>query len=97
MEAYNKKPMGGESSDGYGSIAPMSLVDDEHFTNPHPITITWENLNYWVEVSKRGFGPKPRKQILKNLNGIVRPGQLLAIMGSTGAGKSSLLDALAMR
>eukprot|EP01103_Thecamoeba_quadrilineata_P010903 TRINITY_DN2481_c0_g1_i2.p1 TRINITY_DN2481_c0_g1~~TRINITY_DN2481_c0_g1_i2.p1 ORF type:complete len:542 (+),score=70.89 TRINITY_DN2481_c0_g1_i2:28-1653(+) len=64
-----------------------------------PISLAWENICYEVDI-KTG-APCARKkttnQILINVSGIVQPGQLLAIIGSTGAGKSSLLDILANR
>lgn len=63
-----------------------------------PITLTWENISYVIPMRKSGFTlAKEPKTILKNVSGSVRPGQLLAIIGSTGAGKSSLLDVLAQR
>jgi len=40
---------------------------------------------------------KVAKQILQDINGVARQGKLLAIMGPSGAGKTSLLDILAGR
>ena len=37
------------------------------------------------------------KQILKNIHGSAEPGRLIAIMGPTGSGKTSLLNVLAAR
>jgi len=37
------------------------------------------------------------KQILKDLSGAAEPGELLAIMGPSGGGKTSLLNALSRR
>jgi ABC-type multidrug transport system ATPase subunit len=37
------------------------------------------------------------KQILDNIHGIVKPGEVLAIMGASGAGKTSFLDILARK
>lgn len=36
-----------------------------------------------------------RKTILRNVSGDFRPGELTAIMGASGAGKTTLMDILA--
>ncbi|PJF17398.1 ABC-2 type transporter domain-containing protein [Paramicrosporidium saccamoebae] len=46
------------------------------------------------KAKKSGDGPA-KKVILNNLDGIFRAGRLTAIMGPSGAGKTSLLDAIA--
>ena len=69
------------------------------------ITFTWKNLTVTsvAEKATRCCGllptrnPKPSKAIIQNVSGIVRPGELLAIMGASGAGKSTLLNALTFR
>jgi len=59
------------------------------------ITIEWKNLTYIVPVGK---GKKmTSKTILEDLNGQVPAGRLLAVMGPTGSGKTSLINALAGR
>jgi ATP-binding cassette subfamily G (WHITE) protein 2 (PDR) len=56
-----------------------------------------------VEVSVRGneakaLGSRSKKlQILKGVSGYAMPGQTLFIMGASGAGKTSLLNALSDR
>ncbi|KAJ3309549.1 hypothetical protein HDV04_005932 [Boothiomyces sp. JEL0838] len=55
-------------------------------------TLAWENLGYTVK-DKNG-NPKT---VLSNLNGIVKPGSVVAVLGASGAGKSSFLNTLAGR
>ena len=40
---------------------------------------------------------KPELQLLQNIDGIFAPGVMTALMGSTGAGKTTLMDVLAGR
>lgn len=54
-------------------------------------TFTWEDVNYTVPV----FGSHVR--LLKNVHGYVKPGTMTALMGSSGAGKTTCLDVLATR
>ncbi|KAI0142916.1 ABC-2 type transporter-domain-containing protein [Xylariaceae sp. FL1272] len=53
--------------------------------------IHWHNINYTIQTRS---GPR---EILKNVSGWVKPGTITALMGMTGAGKTSLLDVLARR
>ena len=53
-----------------------------------PITLTWQNVRYNIDV-KSGIPltssrKVETKEILKDISGIARPGQTLAILGSTG-------------
>lgn len=50
-------------------------------------TISFENLSY-------GIG---NMSVLRNISGMVEPGQILAIMGPSGAGKTTFLDILAKK
>lgn len=54
-------------------------------------TFTWEGLNYHVPV------PGGTKQLLTDVYGYVKPGTLTALMGASGAGKTTCLDVLAQR
>ena len=47
--------------------------------------------------NQEGFGKFKEVKILKNCTGFANPGQTLYIMGSSGAGKTSLLNALSDR
>lgn len=55
-----------------------------------PVTLTWKDVCFEVVTKKKG-----KKDVLKNCTGEARPGRLMAIMGPSGAGKTSLLNALA--
>ncbi|TPX34351.1 hypothetical protein SmJEL517_g02928 [Synchytrium microbalum] len=57
------------------------------------ITLQWRNVGYALP---KGRGKEP-KRILKNLSGDARPGEVIAILGGSGAGKTSLLNVLAGR
>ncbi|XP_031332546.1 protein white-like [Photinus pyralis] len=90
------------NSNGNGEVTPLASSER--------ITYSWSNINVFAPSSvapKGGFlnslleGTRPPpcegKQILKNVSGIARTGELLAIMGSSGAGKTTLMDVLTSR
>ncbi|KAH9981076.1 ABC-2 type transporter-domain-containing protein [Lactifluus volemus] len=52
---------------------------------------TWERVNYHVPVGGGSL------QLLNNVYGYVKPGTLTALMGASGAGKTTCLDVLAQR
>ncbi|GJJ77880.1 ATP-binding cassette, subfamily G (WHITE), member 2 [Entomortierella parvispora] len=75
------------NSSGDGFIA---LPDDEAaklMAEHIPATLMFKNMGYTVG----------GKEVLKQVSGLVKPGQVMAIMGASGAGKTSLLDILARR
>lgn len=99
--AWNQVPNPTETSNPLGSAldkqAQMRDIEIgksqtmESLVHRQPLTLAWQDLCYTVNTKN---GPK---KILNNLNGIVKPGEMLAIMGPSGGGKTSLLDALAGR
>ena len=54
-------------------------------------TFTWEKVNYVVPV------PGGTRRLLHDVYGYVKPGTLTALMGASGAGKTTVLDVLAQR
>lgn len=52
-----------------------------------PASLSFQNVSYSLQ----------GKQILTDITGVVHPGELLAIMGASGAGKTSFLDILARK
>ncbi|XP_015873783.3 ABC transporter G family member 31 [Ziziphus jujuba] len=79
----------GEESKKKGMILPFE-----------PLTMTFHNLNYFVdmpkEMTKKGI-PEARLQLLSNVSGVFSPGVLTALVGASGAGKTTLMDVLAGR
>ncbi|XP_021290859.1 pleiotropic drug resistance protein 3-like, partial [Herrania umbratica] len=65
-----------------------------------PLAVAFQDVQYYVdtplEMRKRGF--KQRKlQLLSDITGAFRPGILTALMGVSGAGKTTLMDVLSGR
>jgi len=74
-------------SQNFGDI---HLLDDETSKLIHdhvPTTLQFRNVSYRIG----------DKIVLDSIHGIVKPGQVLAIMGASGAGKTSFLDILARK
>jgi len=59
------------------------------------LMLKWENVTYKVNVKVGKVGTE--KSVLTDLTGTAEPGQVLAIMGPSGGGKTSLLNVLAGR
>lgn len=62
-----------------------------------PIYLSWENLTFEVPDKQNKENKGAMKTILHGLNGHVKPGELVAIIGPSGSGKSSLLNCIAGR
>lgn len=74
----------------YGAIHLGDDSDDESsklMSSHKAATLQFENLSYDIN----------GKQILVDVSGIAQPGQIMAIMGASGAGKSTFLDILARK
>ncbi|CAK7326251.1 unnamed protein product [Dovyalis caffra] len=65
-----------------------------------PLTVTFKDVRYYVdtpsEMRKHGF-PQKKLQLLSDITGAFRPGILTALMGVSGAGKTTLMDVLSGR
>lgn len=74
----------------YGAIRLTDEDDDESaklMASHKPASLQFEDLSYTLN----------GKQIISGISGTAQPGQLMAIMGASGAGKSTFLDILARK
>lgn len=78
-----------EKSPGSSSSSSSSRGKEDVSTGE--TIFTFENISYFVHHEGK------EKQLLQAVSGYVMPGQLVALMGSSGAGKTTLMDVLAQR
>lgn len=81
-------------------VAQENMVKKGMILPFQPLVMTFHNVNYFVDMPKEmkleGV-PENRLQLLTNVSGVFRPGVLTALVGSSGAGKTTLMDVLAGR
>ena len=84
---------GAKSSDNSGIVASTaeSTVGDGPDLVRNESIFTWKNLTYTVKT------PSGDRVLLDDVQGWIKPGMLGALMGSSGAGKTTLMDVLAQR
>jgi len=83
-----------------------SLLEDksEQEIEFEPLSVAFRDLCYTVPIKpKKGSKSEPNeeritsKQLLFDSHGVFRPGRMTALMGASGAGKTTLMDVLAGR
>jgi ABC-type sugar transport system ATPase subunit len=66
----------------------------EHLIGKARLAITYEDLRYTVQVKDAETKKMVSKEILKGLTGVLKPARLTAVMGASGAGKTTFLNLL---
>ncbi|VFQ63108.1 unnamed protein product [Cuscuta campestris] len=83
-----------------GSLARKSFKQKGMVLPFQPLSMSFSNINYYVDVPlelKQQGILEDRLQLLVNVTGAFRPGVLTALVGVSGAGKTTLMDVLAGR
>ncbi|XP_065865883.1 pleiotropic drug resistance protein 2-like isoform X2 [Euphorbia lathyris] len=64
-----------------------------------PLSLSFNHINYYVDMpaEMKAEFKEDRLQLLRNVCGAFRPGTLTALVGVSGAGKTTLMDVLAGR
>lgn len=79
-------------------IKPENLLNNKSTST---IALSWNDISVWYKAKKQVmFWEREQTeyvQVLKNVSGIAKSGHLLAIMGASGAGKTSLLATISLR
>ncbi|KAJ8901896.1 hypothetical protein NDN08_004100 [Rhodosorus marinus] len=73
-------------------VIDLSLPEDEMKVGIREAYFTWKDVSYTVPI-----GGNEKKELLHDVCGYALPGRLCALMGSSGAGKTTLMDVLAQR
>ena len=93
-----------EEDEGYVTLVNAKEVDGKltesekrtgiwAWKHPHSDgTVTYTRLNGDVRLTDVDFGYKPEKQVLHNISLYAEPGQKVAFVGATGAGKTTITN-----
>ncbi|HNV09955.1 MAG TPA: ABC transporter ATP-binding protein [Propionibacteriaceae bacterium] len=92
FEVLDLEPMIADAPDARPVAGPASIeFDHVDFTYPDPSTFSLGSL----EPAAPGGEEKPNQQVLRDVSFAVSPGQTLALVGPSGAGKTTITHLLA--
>ncbi|KAG7358645.1 ABC-2 type transporter [Nitzschia inconspicua] len=83
-----------DAAEGHSSVAAEDSTQTSIVAfSFQPVTLTFQNLSYEVKASTSN----EKLQLLKGISGVFHPGRMCALMGESGAGKTTLMDVIALR
>lgn len=86
-----EKGEGSKKGEGERLAAPVSLPSRLSLSSPHSgVTVQFENV--WFHYGPEGVAEP--QWVLKNISFTAKPGQTLALVGHTGAGKTTVISLL---
>ena len=77
-----------------GAERVFAIMDEEQEPADDKDAVVLEPMKGYVELSHVTFGYNPDKMILKDISLYAKPGQKIAFVGSTGAGKTTITNLL---
>lgn len=77
-----------------GAERIFEVIDEASEPEDNPDAITLTNIKGEVTMQDVYFGYKPEKLILKGVSLKAKPGEKIALVGTTGAGKTTILNML---
>ncbi|ETP00238.1 hypothetical protein F441_22342, partial [Phytophthora nicotianae CJ01A1] len=83
-----------KTKNGANTVDDYVVEMDTREKNFTPVTVAFQDL--WYSVPDP-HNPKESLDLLKGINGFAVPGSITALMGSSGAGKTTLMDVIAGR
>ena len=101
FELMDTKP---EEDQGYVTLVNAKKVDGKiqetkertgmwAWKHPHHDgTLTYEELRGYIELINVDFGYEPEKEVLHDVSLYAKPGQKIAFVGATGAGKTTITN-----
>ena len=72
----------------------FELVDQDAEVLETPSSLTPHMIEGRIEFERVSFSYRPDKNVLRDLSLLIRPGETVAIVGSSGAGKSTVVNLL---
>ncbi len=72
----------------------FKLLDDDTFIKNPENPVTLQNVKGEIEFKSVCLAYNPEEYVLKNISFTIKPGESIAIVGATGAGKTSIINIL---